>query len=124
MSDILTSVIRDVTGKAVGAIVGLALAAGVTIPTEMSTQAAAVISGCLALACQIVYYVAVRAAEQRWPAAGRLLGAARAPAYGIEVPIHTRIVVDHEATMAEALRVQGQVKRMVRDAQQGQQPPS
>jgi hypothetical protein len=121
VSDLITSIVRDTTGKIVGALVGLALAAGVTIPADMSAQATAVVSGALAVACQIAYYVAVRAAEQRWPAVGRLLGAARAPAYGIEVPIHTRLVVDHEATMAEALRVQGQVKDLVREAQQGQQ---
>ncbi|MFC6936683.1 hypothetical protein ACFQHO_44750 [Actinomadura yumaensis] len=122
MSDLITSIIRDWTGKLVGAVVGLALAAGVTIPADLSAQATAAISGVMLVAVQLVYYVAVRAAEQRWPAAGRLLGAASAPGYGLNVPIHTRLVIDHEKTGAEVAafyqQLQNQLLTVQRQAQQ------
>lgn len=116
MSDLLTSILRDLTGKLVGAIVGLALAAGVTLPADASAQLTLVISGALALACQLIYYIAVRVAEQRWPRAGKLLGAARPPTYGIDVPIHTKLVIDREASVAVALAAEKEIVARIKSA--------
>lgn len=122
MSDVLTSIVRDVTGKVVGGIVGLALTAGVTIPAEMSAQLTVAVGGVITLVCQIVYYVAVRAAEQHWPTVGRLLGTARSPAYGLDLPVHARLVVDHEATEAEAARILQAVRKMTDDEMRHARP--
>lgn len=116
MSDLATSILRDVTGKVVGMIVGLALAAGVTIPADLSAQMTVAVGGTLTLTAQVAYYVAVRWAEQHWSAAGRLLGAAREPSYGIDLPVHARVVIDHEAVAAEAQRIHQEVQERLQDA--------
>lgn len=117
VTDLLTSIVRDVTGKVVGAILGLALALGITVPADMSAQLTIVVGGLLALVCQVIYYVAVRAAERRWPAVGRLLGVARPPTYGGFVPIKAKLVIDHDAATADAIRAAQHVQAIVRDAQ-------
>jgi hypothetical protein len=50
------------------------------------------------------YYALGRALEARWPALGRLLGSARPPAYGTDVPIRFRAEVD-TASIAAALDI-------------------
>jgi uncharacterized membrane protein (DUF441 family) len=78
MSDYLVSLIRTWVPIAVGVVLTwLARRWGIVLPEDLSAQATMVVTG-LAVAA---YYTAIRALEMRWPKAGRLLGAARPPAY-------------------------------------------
>ncbi|WP_018658499.1 hypothetical protein [Actinomadura flavalba] len=81
MSDLMTSIVRDIAGKIVGGGVGLALGAGVAVPADLSDRLTVALTIALAVAAQTVYYVGVRLLERRWPGAGRLLGLARQPVY-------------------------------------------
>lgn len=78
MSDKLTSWIRTAVPIAIGVLVTwLATRLGVVVDADTS---AAITSGVTGLAITL-YYSLVRWAESRWPAAGWLLGAAKAPVY-------------------------------------------
>ena len=114
-SDLVISIIRDLTGKAVGGVLGLVAAAGVVVPADLSDRLTVVLAAAVLVAVQVVYYVAVRWAEARWPIVGRLLGAARPPNYGITMPIYLKTVIDREATMAEAERIHTDVQTRVND---------
>lgn len=104
--DVAISVVRDFTGKIVGGLLGAAAAAGITVSAQTSQALTTAVFAVLIVGGQMLYYAAVRWAEQRWPGVGRLLGAARAPSYGAELPVHLRPVVDHELTEAEVLALQ------------------
>lgn len=52
------------------------------------------VTGAVTVAAGYVYYHAARLLEERWPAAGVLLGVAQAPSYGREVPVRVRVVPD------------------------------
>jgi hypothetical protein len=77
MSDQVVATIRTVVPMIVGTVVGWAANAGVVIPEVTSDALTVAITGI----ASAVYYMAARAAEQRWPAAGRLLGHPGAPTY-------------------------------------------
>lgn len=114
--DLAVSIVRDVAGKVVGGVLGAAAAAGVTVPAELSKALTAAVFAVLIVSGQVLYYVLVRLAEQRWPAVGRLLGAARAPSYGVSLPVHVRAVIDHELTEAEYLQLRQRLQdRLSRD---------
>lgn len=101
LQDVAISLVRDFTGKIAGGILGAAAAVGITVSTQMSEALTNAVFAVLIVAGQLLYYAAVRWAEQRWPVLGRLLGAARAPSYGVDLPVHMRAVVDHELTETE-----------------------
>lgn len=78
LSDYLLSLTRTAVPIAVGA--GLTWAGthwGVVLPDDLSAN------GTIALTALVValYYAAVRGLEMRWPWFGKLLGAAKPPAY-------------------------------------------
>lgn len=83
VSDLLTSVIRSLADKIVGFLIALALTVNVVLPTDLSGPATTAVSlGLLALV-QLVYYIAARLIEQRWPGLGKvLLLSGKQPAYG------------------------------------------
>lgn len=119
MSDLLTSILRDLTGKIVGAVIGMALAAGVAIPADLSAHLAVVVSSALAVVCQIAYYIAVRIAEQRWPAAGRLLGAAKVPSYALDAPVRVTPIVDSSAVEEAVAALQQEINRRIQSGTLG-----
>lgn len=77
MSDQIVATIRTVVPMIVGTVVGWAANAGVIIPEVTSDALTVAITG----VASAVYYVVARAAEQRWPAAGRMLGHRGTPTY-------------------------------------------
>lgn len=78
MSDYLLSLIRTWVPIAVGvALTWIAVHWSIVLPEDLSTQASMAVTGLVVA----VYYGLVRALELRWPWVGRLLGAARPPAY-------------------------------------------
>lgn len=82
MSDLLTSIVRTVTSKLVGGLIGLALALVVVVPDDLSRNLTLVVTAAVTVAAQVVYYVAARLLERRFPGVGGLLlGAAKAPTY-------------------------------------------
>jgi hypothetical protein len=68
------SLIRTIVPIAVGALVGWFATRGVKID-------AATIIPVIDAAVAAIYYAAVRAAEQKWPKAGWMLGSPGAPSY-------------------------------------------
>lgn len=70
------SLIRTVVPIVVGALVGWLATRGVEVDASTIIPA---VDGVVAA----LYYAGVRAAEQRWPAAGWLLGSPGAPSYGV-----------------------------------------
>lgn len=73
-SDYGRSVIRTVVPLVLGSLVGWLATRGVRVDvTAVTTIVDATLGG--------LYYVVVRAIEQRWPKAGWLLGAPGAPSY-------------------------------------------
>lgn len=82
MSDLLASIVRTVTSKVVGGILGLALAVGVVVPEDLSANLTLVVGACITLLVQVAYFVGVRLLERKYPGWGRLLGSARQPVYG------------------------------------------
>lgn len=74
MSDLLTSIIRTLVPAIVAWLLAAAARVGLDVPADQLTGVieAVVLGG---------YYAVVRAAEQRWPAVGWLLGLPRPPAY-------------------------------------------
>lgn len=77
MSDQIVATIRTVVPMIVGTVVGWAANAGVIIPEVTSDALTVAITG----VASAVYYVVARAAEQHWPAAGRMLGHRGTPTY-------------------------------------------
>jgi len=74
LSDYGRSIIRTVVPLVVGSIVGWFATRGVEIDASTIIPLVdAAIAG--------LYYAAIRAAEQRWPNAGLMLGARGAPSY-------------------------------------------
>jgi hypothetical protein len=79
---VVTSLIRTWSPMVAGWLIGLPLARpvlalfGIDTPTAQRVGA-----GAVAVVAGAVYYGVVRWAESRWPAVGRLLGRAAAPAY-------------------------------------------
>ena len=80
MNDWITSLIRTWVPTAVGIVVAFLVAQGV----DLSQAAELQLSGGLVAAVTGVYYAVVRAAENKWPAFGYLLGVAKAPTYPSE----------------------------------------
>lgn len=76
--DLITSLIRTNVAVAVGsAAAWLGSTFGIVVPEDA-------VSGGTAAAVGVAigaFYSAVRAAEERWPVVGRLLGSSRAPHY-------------------------------------------
>lgn len=82
MSNLLTSVARTVASKLMGGLVGFAASLGVAVPADLSESATLALSSLLVLVAQVVYYIAARWAERRWPWLGRvLLWSGRQPLY-------------------------------------------
>ncbi len=77
MNDWVTSLIRTWVPTAVAVGVAFLVANGVdldpTVELQLSGGIVAVVTG--------IYYAAVRALENKWPAFGYLLGVAKAPTY-------------------------------------------
>jgi len=74
MSDLIVSFIRTYVPIAAGWLVSLAVAAGLDVD---SAQAETVLTGL----CIAVYYALARLIERKYPKAGWLLGAPKAPTY-------------------------------------------
>ena len=77
MNDWITSLIRTWVPTAVGIVVAFLVAQGVDLDQAAELQ----LSGGLVAVVTGVYYAVVRAAENKWPAFGYLLGVAKAPTY-------------------------------------------
>lgn len=74
-NDYARSLIRTIVPVAVGALVGWFATRGV----DLDHQSATVVVDAVVT---LLFYGSVRAAENRWPKAGWLLGVPGAPAYG------------------------------------------
>lgn len=74
----LTSLIRTLVPILVGWLLSLGVVSAAGVTEEQLTLA---LTGLLTVAGQVVYYLLLRLAEQRWPAAGVLLGSRRQPTY-------------------------------------------
>lgn len=74
MSDLTPSIIRTAVPLIVGPLVTWAASKGVDIDGETVAGAVAAVVG-------LVYYVAARLLERRWPALGVLLGSKKTPTY-------------------------------------------
>jgi ABC-type phosphate/phosphonate transport system permease subunit len=72
------SLIRTIVPIVVGALVGWLATRGIEVDAAVIIPA---VDGIVAA----LYYAAIRAAEQKWPSAGWLLGAPGAPSYGSAV---------------------------------------
>lgn len=82
MNDYVLSLIRTWTPIAIGAVLSwLAVKYGIAVPESISNE----VTVGLTAAVIGLYYAAVRALEKRWPAFGKLLGAAKPPVY-VEPP--------------------------------------
>ena len=77
MSDFVVSLIRTWIPAGVAAAVGYFT----TLGFEYSAEAEAQLAGVAVALFAAVYYWGARALESRWPAAGYLLGVAKAPSY-------------------------------------------
>ena len=77
MSTFVTSLIRTIVPMCVGALAAWLLQIGIGLPETAFTALEATLTVGLGAA----YYAGVRWLEQRWPAAGWLLGAAVQPVY-------------------------------------------
>ena len=77
MSTFVTSLIRTIVPMGVGALAAWLLQIGVGLPETAFTA----LEGTLTVGLGAAYYTGVRWLEQRWPAAGWLLGAAVQPVY-------------------------------------------
>ena len=77
MNDWVTSLIRTWVPTAVAVGVAFLVANGVDLDQTAELQ----LSGGIVAVVTGVYYAAVRAAENKWPAFGYLLGVAKAPTY-------------------------------------------
>ena len=77
MSTFVTSLIRTIVPMCVGALAAWLLQVGIGLPETAFTALEATLTVGLGAA----YYTGVRWLEQRWPAAGWLLGAAVQPVY-------------------------------------------
>lgn len=78
MSDLVLSYIRTYVPVGVGAgLSWLAVKYAIVVPEDISTELTVALTG-LVIA---VYYSLVRALEKKWPAFGKLLGAAKKPVY-------------------------------------------
>jgi hypothetical protein len=74
LTDYGRSIIRTIVPLIVGSVVGWLATQGIDVDrAALMTAVDTAIGG--------LYYVAVRAAEKRWPQAGWLLGAPGAPSY-------------------------------------------
>ena len=78
MNDYLLSLVRTWVPIGVGAVLSwLAVRYAVVVPEDISTELTAGLTGLVTA----LYYALVRALEKRWPAFGKLLGAAKKPVY-------------------------------------------
>lgn len=77
MSTFVTSLIRTVVPMCVGALAAWLLQIGIGLPDTAFTA----LEATLTVGLGATYYAGVRRLEQRWPAAGWLLGAAVQPVY-------------------------------------------
>ena len=77
MSTFVTSLIRTIVPLCVGALAAWLLQIGIGLPDT----AFAALEATLTVGLGAAYYAGVRWLEQRWPAAGWLLGAAAQPVY-------------------------------------------
>jgi hypothetical protein len=87
MNDFVTSLIRTWTPIIAGTLIGWGIAQG--LPVDKSMEAG--LTALLAAGLSGLYYLAVRLAEQRWPAAGWLLGVAKPPAYPVPPAVPARV---------------------------------
>lgn len=82
MSNVVTSLVRTLAAQLVGGLAGIAAALGIAVPADLSEQATVALASALLVVVQMVYYVAARWAERRWPSLGRLLlWSGRQPSY-------------------------------------------
>lgn len=100
------SIVRTVIPMVVAVIVGQAARIGLSLDEGAVTGAVIVVAG-------YVYYHAARWLEERWPAAGVLLGVAQAPSYGREVPVRVRVVPDEESLQQTLTKIHAAVPRAV-----------
>lgn len=78
MSDYVLSLVRTWVPIGVGAVLSyVAVRWGIVVPEDISTELTVGLTGIVIA----LYYGIVRALEKRWPWFGKLLGAARKPAY-------------------------------------------
>lgn len=77
MSTFVTSLIRTISPMGVGALAAWLLQIGIGLPDTAFTS----LEATLTVGLGATYYAGVRRLEQRWPAAGWLLGAAVQPVY-------------------------------------------
>lgn len=106
MSDLIASIIRTAVPSIVGVIVGWLTTLGVTLPKQQEEN----LSLLIAFAAGLLWYVIVRALEQKWPALGVLLGVPKQPAYGTTQPaVGTPKAPDVVAPAAEAPAADPQV---------------
>ena len=77
MNDVITSLIRTWVPTAVAVGVAFLVANGVELDPSAELQ----LSGGIVAVVTGVYYAAIRALEDKWPAFGYLLGVAKAPTY-------------------------------------------
>lgn len=118
--DVVTSIVRTFASKIVGALIGVALALGVAVPAELSEQVTVALTGALAVTVQLVYYVIARLLEQRVPAIGQvMLWSGRKPLYGTDLPVHLRVVLDHESMIEQVEAVRRELGRAQEQRYQG-----
>lgn len=77
----LTSIIRTVTPALVGWVLSWPLVAWLGLTGEQVTWLVVAVLTAAPVAANVLWYVVVRAVEQRWPAVGVLLGRRGAPTY-------------------------------------------
>lgn len=97
MSDLIASIIRTAVPSIVGIIVGWLTTLGVTLPKQQEEN----LSLLIAFAAGLLWYVIVRALEQKWPALGVLLGVPKQPAYGTAQPKADVVAPAAEAPAAD-----------------------
>lgn len=107
MSDHFVSLIRTYVPAVVGVVIAWLATLGINVDTSASV---ALIVGITGLSTAI-YYTAVRLVESRWPVLGILLGIARPPAYGLEIPPSLRAIIDQAAVREELEKRDQEVSR-------------
>lgn len=98
ISDYVASVIRTIVPTAVGAIIAWAISLGITLPADAKD----LLTPALAFVAGILYYLAVRWLEKRWPKLGVLLGVPKQPVYNALTA--TEIEADKQAAMSRAVK--------------------
>lgn len=117
LSDLATSLARTAASKIIGGLIGVALALGIALPADLSTQLTLTLTASLVVLAQYVYYVVARVLERRWPAVGKvLLLSGKQPGYGVDVPLHYRVVLDSDLMEQQIQQTSLQVERRIRQA--------